>query len=81
VQEAGSSAASITLRKLGNEIHGPVDQMIINSDQILFWENLKDDGQVAQAIERYQEEQAGSDTSSTEDTVDTTTDVTPEETP
>jgi len=72
LQEGGAAAASITLRKLGNEIHGPVDQMIINGDQILFWENLKDDGQVAQAIERYKEEQKS--------TADTTTDVTTDET-
>ncbi len=42
--------SSISLVKLGCELHGPVDQMIINRDQVTFWENLKDDGQVAKAV-------------------------------
>lgn len=41
---------NITLVKLGCELHGPVDQMIVNRDQVTFWENLKDDGQVAKAV-------------------------------
>ena len=40
----------LSLVKLGNELHGPEDVMAIKSDQILFWENLKDDGKVVQAI-------------------------------
>ena len=43
----------ISLAKLGNELHGPEDQMFINVDQILFWENLKDDGQVVTAITNF----------------------------
>ena len=43
----------ISLAKLGNELHGPEDQMFINVDQILFWENLKDEGQVVTAIENF----------------------------
>ena len=39
------------LVKLGEgEPHGPKDQMIINRNHILFWENLKDDSQVVQTI-------------------------------
>lgn len=75
VQQAGSEAQqpSITLVKLGNEIHGPIDQMVINSDQILFWENLKDDGQVAEAIARYFADQAnGADAATADVPVDTT---------
>ncbi len=45
----------ISLAKLGNELHGPEDEMFINVDQILFWENLKDEGQVVQAIEDFVE--------------------------
>lgn len=44
------SKSNISLVKLGCELHGPVDQMIINRSQVSFWENLKDDGQVAKAI-------------------------------
>jgi len=42
--------SSISLVKLGCELHGPVDKMIVNRDQVTFWENLKDDGQVTKAI-------------------------------
>lgn len=39
-----------TLVKLGNEIHGPEDLMVINRKAILFIENLKPTGKVSQAI-------------------------------
>lgn len=40
----------LSLAKLGGELHGPEDNMYINTEQVLFWENLKDDGKVVQAI-------------------------------
>lgn len=43
----------LTLIKLGQEIHGPTDQMFINRQQILFWEKLRNDGEVIQAIKRH----------------------------
>lgn len=43
----------ISLVKLGCELHGPQDQMVINQSQVIFWENLKDDGQVAKAVAEY----------------------------
>jgi len=44
------------LRKLGeNEVHGPVDEMIINRDHILFVEELKGEGALVQAINRKKE--------------------------
>lgn len=49
------SQANISLAKLGNELHGPEDVMFISRDKVLFWENLKDDGQVVQAITEYVE--------------------------
>ena len=36
--------------KLGSEIHGPKDKMVIPKSQILFWENLRDDSLVVKAI-------------------------------
>lgn len=54
-QKAEDEQPKITLVKLGNEIHGPVDAMSINRDQILFWEDLKDSGQVVQAIKKDKE--------------------------
>lgn len=47
----------ISLAKLGNELHGPEDRMTIPKNQILFWEKMKEDSQVVQAIERYRAEQ------------------------
>lgn len=40
----------VSLAKLGSELHGPDDEMHINRDQVLFWENLKDDSKVVKAI-------------------------------
>lgn len=73
VQPADANAAKqskVTLIKLGNELHAPKDLMKINKDQILFYENLKDEGKVMQAIQRYKEK--GPDTTST-DTTDVNT--------
>ena len=42
-----------SLVKLGNEPHGPQDEMIINRDHILFIENLKEDSKVVKAIKEY----------------------------
>jgi hypothetical protein len=57
LQNASSSANSnsqVSLAKLGSELHGPEDKMSISSDQVLFWENLKGDSKVSQAIGKYQ---------------------------
>lgn len=43
----------LTLIKLGNELHGPLDQMTINRDQILFIEGLAENSQVLQSIKQY----------------------------
>ena len=51
VRLEGEDIASGRLVKLGDiEPHGPQNQMIINRDHILFWENLKPDSQVVQTI-------------------------------
>ena len=44
---------SISLVKLGNELHGPEDEMHISRSQILFYEDLKAEGSVVQAIDAY----------------------------
>lgn len=49
-----SSSSQVSLAKLGNELHGPEDKMSVSSDQVLFWENLKSDSKVVQAITKYQ---------------------------
>lgn len=48
-----NAQTSFSLVKLGCELHGPTDQMIINRDQVSFWENLKSDGKVAKAISQW----------------------------
>lgn len=50
-----SSASDVQLVKLGNEVHGPEDQMIINKTQILFFENLSKTGKVSDSIAKYQQ--------------------------
>ena len=48
VDESGAGQ----LVKLGAiEPHGPNDKMILNRDQILFWENLRADSQVTKTIQ------------------------------
>lgn len=51
-----AAAADISLVKLGCELHGPKDEMLINREQVIFWENLKDDGQVAKAVAEYKKQ-------------------------
>lgn len=42
--------------KLGAiEPHGPIDKMIINKEQVLFWENLRFDSQVVKTIQSIQQ--------------------------
>lgn len=55
VQPADTKAQpQVSLAKLGSELHGPEDQMEVNRDQVLFWENLKNDGKVVKAIQENQ---------------------------
>lgn len=44
---------NLSLVKLGNELHGPEDEMKINMEQVLFTEKLKGDSRVVQAIVDY----------------------------
>jgi hypothetical protein len=48
-----SAQQQVSLAKLGGELHGPEDAMYINRSQVLFWENLKNDGKVVKAIKEY----------------------------
>jgi hypothetical protein len=41
------------LIKLGNELHGPKDEILLNRDHILFIEELKSDSRVVEAIEKF----------------------------
>lgn len=52
-QDADTDTTDLQLIKLGNEVHGPEDEMLISRDQILFIENLKTDGKVSTSIKQY----------------------------
>ena len=62
---AAQAQPQLSLVKLGNELHGPTDQMEINSSQVLFYEDLKADGKVAQAIVAYKASQAAAPAATT----------------
>lgn len=49
-----TNSNDVSLVKLGCELHGPEDQMVINQEQVIFWENLKSSGQVAKAVTQFQ---------------------------
>ena len=53
VQQASTAQNGVELIKLGDEIHKPMDEMVVLKSQILFYENIKDEGSVAQTIEKY----------------------------
>lgn len=53
---SSSSNANVTLVKLGCELHRPYDQMVINRPSVTFWENLESSGQVAQAVNKFQQQ-------------------------
>lgn len=52
----GNTNSQVSLAKLGSELHGPEDKMHVASDQVLFWENLKSDSKVTQAIDAYKKQ-------------------------
>jgi hypothetical protein len=49
-------ASDFELIKLGNELHGPDDEMIIPRQNVLYFENLKSDGTVSKTINTYLEQ-------------------------
>lgn len=52
-----TSNTDYTLVKLGcQQIHYPTDQMVINREQITFWENLSNDGKVVKSIKEFQKQ-------------------------
>jgi hypothetical protein len=45
---------SFELVKLGGELHGPEDAIYFEKSSVLFWENMRQDSQVVQAISNFQ---------------------------
>lgn len=53
-QSTDSKTVTPQLTKLGcQQLHSPYDQMVINRNQMAFWENLQDSGKVVTAINDY----------------------------
>lgn len=48
-----SAQPDVQLVKLGNELHGPLDEIKFNRDQILYIEDLKDDSRIVVAIREF----------------------------
>lgn len=56
-QTSTTQAANPQLTKLGcQQLHSPYDEMVINRNQVAFWENLQDSGKVVQAIKQFQQQ-------------------------
>ncbi len=55
-QATTNANSSVSLVKLGCELHEPYDKMVINQDQVTFWENLQDSGQVATAVKTFEKQ-------------------------
>lgn len=47
-----TSDIQLSIVKLGKEIHAPTDRMMINRQQVLFWEELREEGEVVKAIKK-----------------------------
>ncbi len=50
-----TTSNDLKLIKLCKEVHGPEDSMIINRDQVQFYENLKSDSEVVKLINQYKQ--------------------------
>jgi hypothetical protein len=76
--QSGSSSNQFTLNNLSCALYNPQDQMIINRDQVAFWENLKSNSQVTQDINKWNSEKlqcatpSSNSSSSTSSTTGTT---------
>lgn len=53
LQNGTTADKQVQLIKLGQELHGPEDIMYIAKTQVLFYENMKNDSKVSQAIQDY----------------------------
>jgi hypothetical protein len=51
--QAQLAQTKFSLIKLGNELHGPTDELFINRSQVVFYEKLRDDSKVVESIKNY----------------------------
>jgi hypothetical protein len=55
----------LSLRRLGSEIHGADGTMVINKNSVAFYEKMRDNSKINDAIKRYVESQSQSEETST----------------
>jgi hypothetical protein len=56
-QGSSSNSNNYSLVKLGcQQIHDPLDAMVINRSQVTFWENLNPSGKVVSSIKQFQQQ-------------------------
>ena len=72
------SNTSVSLVKLGCELHAPLDQMVINRTSVTFWENLSPTGQVAKAVATWQKDNPNGQKCSDQSTAGTSGQSTPQ---
>lgn len=65
-----SDEPQINLVKLGEELHGPEDRMVVPITSVIYWENLSADGQVSTAIAEAKETLKEADNADEENTED-----------
>lgn len=51
----GAAEPQFSVIRLGEEIHQPEQQLILNKDQILYWQNLQQNSRIIEAILQYPE--------------------------
>lgn len=75
---SSSANTSVSLVKLGCEIHAPLDQMVINRTSVTFWENLSASGQVAKAVSTWEKDNPDGQKCSDQSTAGTSGQSTPQ---
>lgn len=53
-EDGTAKSAQTTILKVKDMVYGPEDSIALKSSQIIFWQNLRDDSKVMQAIEAKQ---------------------------
>jgi hypothetical protein len=56
-QTGDTTNSNYSLVKLGcQQIHDPLDEMVISRSKVTFWQNLNDDGKVVKSIQEFQKQ-------------------------
>ena len=77
---SSKTSSNVTLVKLGCELHAPLDQMVINTSSVTFWENLSPNGQVSKAVSTFWKQNPNGQKCSDQSTAGTSGQNTPQNT-